>query len=487
MPVNFHRKDYTAMLPKWARLRDCYGGRDKILAAGTKYTPLIAGDTEHNKVYRERGNFYNAVKRTVNGMNGSIFQTAPAANVPSAFADLLTDITLTNIPLETFATEIGREIFLVGRHGVLVDMPKADSRPGADMRPYCVSYAAEDIVNWRVERRGGDEVLTLVVLKEQVEEPDPNDLFKLDCIEQYRVVYLRDNICFQQVWKPKSKGSNEYVLVSEDMIMRRGEPLTSIPFVFFSPLKANAELEEPPLTDLADINLGHWRNSVDHEYGLHLVALPTPYVAGAKGGSDGEVRQIGPSVVWELDVNGSAGMLEFAGTGLGALVIAMAEKKKQMAVQGARLLEDSATVQETAEAVRLRHSGEGASLKTVAQSIEMGLTLLLQWCVWWQGVEKLVSDVKVSVTVNKEFLNIRATAQDIQTALTALQAGEISYATWYDLLTRGRWSREGVTVEDERKEIEKDRKRDPEPTVDPEADPNNNPDVDPGKKKEEEE
>src|SRR5262245_36866018 len=171
--VDYQREDFKDILPKWERVRDCTKGRDALLKAGSKYVPDLPGaDVNGNTAYRARGNYYNAVSRTVQGMNGAIFQEAPEAEVPENSADLLDDLTLTNVSFESFATETGKEIFITGRYGVLVDMPV--KKPGVDtadvdMRRYCVGYRAEDIINWRTERRGGDEILTMVVLKEKVE------------------------------------------------------------------------------------------------------------------------------------------------------------------------------------------------------------------------------------------------------------------------------------------------------------------------------
>lgn len=482
MPVNTPRADYDKMLPKWQRLRDCSDGRDAILKAGNKYVPDLPGqDMNGNKAYRERGNFYNAVSRTVQGMNGAIFQEPPEVEISETFQAMLDDITLTNVPFESFATETGKEIFKTGRYGVLIDMPVApkptpeNPTPVAiadiDMRPYCVGYRAEDIINWRTERRGGDEVLTMVVLEEYVDIPKADDPFTCDVLCQYRVVMLVDNKCVRQLWRQKVGEPKNFEMVDEVTLMRRGEALDYVPFVFMGALNTSPDLELPPLIDLADVNIGHWRNSVDHEYGLHLIALPTPWVAGAKGGDNSGKMKIGPAVVWELDLQGSAGMLEFTGSGLASLVAAMDEKKKQMATLGARLLEDAPTTAETAAAVKLRHGGETASLRTVAQSLEAGFTQILQMCIWWAGTDDKPVDADVNVELNKEYLNIRATPQEIQVALTALQAGEISFDTWYDILQKGGWAREGVTSEDEQKTIAKQKPRAPEPVEDPALSP----------------
>ena len=225
-------------------------------------------------------------------------------------------------------------------------------------------------------------------------------------------------------------------------------------------------MKDPPLLELANLNLAHWRNTCDHEQGLHLVSLPTPFVAGMRGaGEDVETLNIGPSTVWILEKEGKAGMAEFTGAGMKSLETALLAKQHQMATLGAKLLEEQPTVaQETATAVLARHAGEHATLRTMAQSMEQGLGVALQTMAWWAGLDAKPDDVPVKVELNKDFLQVKAQPQEIQTALATLQAGEISYQTFWNLLTEGGWARYGVTAEEEKLEISREPEQLPAPT-----------------------
>ena len=135
-----------------------------------------------------------------------------------------------------------------------------------------------------------------------------------------------------------------------------------------------------------------------------------------------------------------------------------------MATLGAKLLEEQPTVaQETATAVLARHAGEHATLRTMAQAMEQGLTSALQLMAWWQGLETSPQDIPVRVELNKDFLQVKAAPQEIQTALATLQAGEISYKTFWNILTEGGWARYGVTDEEEKKEISREPEQAPPP------------------------
>ena len=467
MPVNTPRDDYTAFKPIWKKMRDTYGGREKVIAAGTAYTPQLPAATPQAQYdYLNRGNFYNAVRRTVSGLTGGIFQKTPRFDVPRALEPWLQDVTLTNIPIEQFALSCSEEVLLMARQGILVEMSDSEL---LEKRPYFVSYTAENIVNWDTTTLDGDEILTLLVVQEQPRVVNEEDRFRYDTLEQYRELRLHldgNQLRYtQQRWR-RSPGGGELELYGPEITpLRRGEPLPFIPFVFLGPAYTTPELKDPPLLDLAELNLAHWRNTCDHEQGLHLVALPTPYVSGMKGsGDDVDALQIGPSTVWILDKDGKAGMVEFSGAGMGALEKALLAKQHQMATLGAKLLEEQPTVaQETATAVLARHAGEHATLRTMAQAMEQGLTSALQLMAWWQGLETSPQDIPVRVELNKDFLQVKAAPQEIQTALATLQAGEISYKTFWNILTEGGWARYGVTDEEEKKEISREPEQAPPP------------------------
>jgi len=464
VPVNTPRTEYDDASKVWRRMRDVNAGRDAVIKGGEIYTPkLPAASPSAQAAYTNRGNFYNALRRTVTGLVGGIFQRAPRFDVPSRVQPWLDDVTLTHVTMTAFSLEATSEVLLMGRLGVLVEL--ALTVTDGEQRPYLVSYTAENVINWRTTNLNGDDVLTLVVLREYPTELDDSDPFKVNSIEQYRVLTLVAGVYTQQLYR-KADHSGDFEPYGEQITpLRRGEPLSFIPFTFLAPSYASVGIKEPPLVDLANISLSEWRNSCDHEQGLHLLALPTPYVSGMKGGSDDSILQIGPSTIWMLSENGSAGMLEYSGAGMKSLETALEAKQHQMATLGAKLLEEQPTLAaETATAVLARHAGEHATLRTVAEAMEENLGRLLRIMGWWSGLEPTPLDVSASVTLNQDFLQVKAQPQEIQTALMTLQAGEISYATFWNLLTEGGWARDNVTAEEERAEINRQPEQLPPPT-----------------------
>lgn len=448
------------MLSRWQRARDCFEGSDAVKAQGVKYLPFLdshkkfnAGGTEKYEEYKMRALFYNATGRTIEGMAGALFQTSPRIEAPSAIEEHMEDVTLTGLSAELFGLTVIKELLLTGRYGALVDMPREDGAALNLARPYWVGYKAEDIISWRTYREAGNEVLSRVVLFELVEEQDPKDPFIVSDFEQYRVLELVEKKCVESIWR-KLPGSDHYEQIDQIIPVRRGEPLPFIPFTFFGPTSPSVGVQKPPIDDLVIVNLSHYRTLADLEHGRHFTAMPTPWVAGAIGLKAGEALSIGSGTAWSLEKDGRAGMLEFSGAGLGHLADAEREKRKMMATLGARLLEDQAGVAETATAVSMRHAGETATLRTIAQSAETGLSQVLRTHAWWLGTEPTPDLLReVHYELNKEFFTIRLDPQELQGLVTALQAETISYATFYAQLQRGEIARPGVSAEEEQAAI----------------------------------
>lgn len=471
--VDTKHRLYTAMLARWERVRDCYEGGDAVKARGPRYLPLLDShrtDTKDGQVryeeYKLRALFYNAMARTVDGLAGAIFQKSPEIKATQEVQDQLKEITSDGMPFELFGLKCAQEVLIAGRYGVLLDMPAKDAdldEPGdtgnEEPTPYWCGYAAEDIVNWTLKGEGGDLYLGRVILREWTEKPDPeNPEFGTILVERYRVLELEDGSGEYTVtlWEKEKPDSKEFTAGAPVKPERLGSPLTFIPFMFLGPTSMSPVPAKPPLVDLADVNLSHYRTSADLEHGRHFTALPTPWVSGLADSGTGQLS-IGSGTAWVLQPNGSAGMLEFSGAGLGALVTADQDKRKAMATLGARLLEDQPVAVETATAFLGRHAGEHATLKTITQALERGLETVLKWHVWWQttGVDRNPVEEDVAIEMNKDFLASRLGPQELQALVAALQAETISYATFYAELKRGGLARPGVEADEELAEIKR--------------------------------
>lgn len=464
MPVNTPHRDYTDMADSWQTCRDALEGSRAIKKAGAKYLPPLEGMVASTtgafgsayESYVMRAMYYPATGRTVAGLAGLVFGKPPTVtNVPVAQQPEFKDVTLNGVSLGAYAVTLCREVLATGRVGTLIDFPDVVT---AGARPYWLCYPAEAIVNWRVERIDGRQVLTLLVLKEAVEVQTADDVFAADTAMQYRVLRLEPTAtghrCVVTVYREDPAHKGTFLAGEARVPLRRGVPLPFLPFVFLGPADTTEAVEHPPLLDLVDVNLSHYRTSADREHGAHWTALPTPYITGHELAA-GDSLSIGSGKAWVLpNPAATAGMVEFSGAGLGALKDLMEEKRQLMATLGARMLETQKNTQEAAETVRLRHAGEASALGMLATALGQAITQAIRWHLFWSGLEAATAD-KAIVTMNPEILD-ELSADDLRALVTTWQAGTISKKTVYYNMQWGEWTRPDVTFEQEEEDIKRE-------------------------------
>ena len=446
MPVNTTHPTYSQFIDQWTDCRDAAEGSRAIKLRGEKHLPKLSAQTpEEYTAYKTRALWFGATGRTVQGLLGSIFRKPMQVEAPDAMTTHLEDVTLTGLSVEAFCKTAVAEILKVGRYGILVDLGK-DAAEGE--RPYWIGYQAHCVTNWRTSQQDCDTVLTQVVLQDEACEPDPTDPFTDIRTPQYRVLKLEDKRYVVELWREDTHNKGKWTLYQTINPTFRGAPLSYIPFCFLGPSAITPDPEKPPLLDLVDVNLSHYRSSADLEHGRHFCGLPTPWVAGFPTET---VLRIGASIAWVAsDPQAKVGMLEFTGQGLGALERALDDKQAVMAILGARMLEAQKKAVESSDTHEIRQAGESSSLQSIAGTVEDGLTRVMTWHAEWMGL----SESTVSLTLNKVFLQSRMAATDLAELMKAWQAGGISYETLYWNLERGELTRPDVTMEEEQRLID---------------------------------
>jgi hypothetical protein len=477
MSVKNTHPDYDRMAPKWKRCRDVMAGQDAMRAATIAssvkrmetqttveaYIPALKDQTPSDYTsYVCRAPFYNASWRTVSGLNGMLFRKSPTVDVQESVRPLLDDVTLCGEPLEMFAKDVGEECLAVGRVGVLVDYPvavqldangrevqmtQADAER-LNLRPTFCTYKAESIINWQERVINNKNVLAQVVLVEQasIREDEFTEkletqyrVLDLDAMNQYRVRIFRIN---------KTTGLDEQIGNDVYPTMNNAR-LDYIPFVFLSSDDVTPEVDEPPLIDLVDMNIAHWRSTADYEHGCHFAGLPTPVVSGYTPLKDGEKLYVGSATAWIFpEKEAKATYLEFTGQGLNALKENITDKEQRMAVLGARMLEALKKGIESAQTASIHRVGEQSMLASTSTSISLGLTRALQWFSDWAG-----ANGDASIDLNKDFFPAPMDAQTLSALVSAWQSGAISDQTLFDNLQQAEIQGADATFEEEQARI----------------------------------
>jgi len=455
MPVDSKSQVYLQRESIWDKIRDIIAGEETIKAAGTDYLPKLSGQTQKEyNAYRDRGTFFNAYDRTVKGLTGAIMRRDPVVEVNSIIENYLSDCTLSGLSFTSVVRTCVTNIIEYGYYGILVDMPEKDGE-----RPYMALYSAFNILNYQITKIGDRNVLTLLVLLEEVTNPDLGDEYETNIVQQIRILSIEDSglvvRLYQRVNTTGVKDEWAQIEVTKDVIDAmpavRGVRLQHIPFTFFGAVNNEPAPPKPPLQDLANLNIKHWQVTADYYHGLHWCALPTPYFFGVTDKKDKKSFTIGPSkALISSNVNAKAGILEFTGQGLTAVEKALDRLEEQMAVMGARLLEHKKKGVESSEALHMRSADESATLITVVGSAENGFVNVLNDMSVWVGKD----GEETKLELNKDFISSRLSPQDVTSLLQAVQAGKISIETFLWNLKQGEILPKDRTVEDEKDMLE---------------------------------
>ena len=441
MAVADRHKEYTEHEFEWARIRDAVAGEDAVKKAETNHLPKPSGQNEYEySQYLMRAMFYGASGRTVQGLLGAIFRKPPMIDLPAAMQEASENITLTGVDLETFAKTVCEEVITMGRYGVLVDRAVDNEFNQAYFRGYTV----EAIINYRTRNVGGVMMLDQVILQEEEEMP-AEDNFGSESRIVYRVLMLDDDglykVCIYTEMQ-SSAGERGFALIEEYEPKNRGERMDYIPFQFISHVGLTPQYQKSPILDLVNVYMSHYRTTADLEQANYLTSQTTPYITNMRADLMDDYR-IGSGSLWLLPEGSQVGMLEYQGAGLTSLETSLSRKEQMMALLGARMLEDSRRIGETAETVRLRGSGESSILASISGTVSAALTQCLIWLAEWENISG-----EPVLQLNRDFLDSRLSAQELTALVSAWQQGAMPLDDLLYNLQRGEMLRPDYTIEE---------------------------------------
>lgn len=455
--IDTRHRDYTRMSPKWKRCRDVMAGQDAVHAAGESYLPkLKEQEMEDYDSYRKRAGFYNATWRTVAGLLGMMFRKPPSADLPGNVGTYATDIDLAGTHIDTFARKVALDVLGVGRVAIMVDAPASEMTGPVSLataermgiRPMLKMYSAETLINWKYARVRNRWVLVRAVLEEVIEEPDGE--FKTEDVTQWRVLDLDDaGLYRQRLFRKVDGGKGGFEQIGDDIYpVMNGRNLDFVPLYVLGVDGLDSTVDEPPLIDLVDLNLSHYRTNADYEHGCHFTGLPTAFIAGYAP-EGGESFCIGSTSAWVFpDPQARASFLEFTGQGLGALKENLDRKEAQMAILGARMVAEEKRVAETATTTAIHRSGENSVLASIALAVSDAMEKALAVFAQWAGTAGTPE-----YQFNREYNPAMLDAAQITALLKAVQMGQISAQSFHELLQRADVLDSAVPFEEEQERI----------------------------------
>jgi hypothetical protein len=317
------------------------------------------------QVRLSRSLLFNTFIKVREGLIGMALKRNPELepDVPTQLKAHVEDIDLAGNHLDVFAKELFRDVINDGHAHVLVDMQKPATRSITSLsptptalddqvsgrRPYWTKYRKDEAINWKSARINGEKVLTQVTLIESATEDDGE--FGEKEVTRYRVLRLI-------VISPKTDdapaiyGPMEWTLYEEiekgkDPVKKDGgsTALSRIPLVtIYSRRKAFME-SDPPLLDLAYLNIGHWQQWSDLNCQLRML-VPILHIKGeilnnpeatAEGAHKPKLK-LGPGTVVQTDKDGDVKYEAADPSATDALRQALTDLEQRMSAVGLSII-----------------------------------------------------------------------------------------------------------------------------------------------------
>ncbi|UVX30712.1 portal protein [Klebsiella phage VLCpiS11a] len=451
MNVKTLHPDYEKYMPKWQKVRHAIAGE---LKEYLRNVGKNEGDPEYGKQrqreYEDGAICYNFTKRTLSGMVGSVMRKDPEQTIPDQLEYLLTNCDGSGVGLWQHAQDTLMEIDSIGRGGLLVDAPETGAATMAEqneglLNPVIVFYTAENIINWRLTRVGSVNRVSLIVLRESYEYNSGQDEFSTSYGEQYRVLDIVEGKYRQRLYQFDQKGVMRGD-VKEIFPNLASVPAGIIPFTFIGATNNDHTPDDPPILPLAELNIGHFRNSADNEESSFVVGQPTLFMSPGENMNLEQFNKANPGGVkmgsrtgHNIGAGGTAQLIQAAENNLAKQN--MLDKEQQAVQIGAQLI--TPTVQITAESARLQRGADTSVMSTIARNVSQAYTDALKWVAGMLNAD--TADIEFKL--NMEFFLKPMTAQDRAAWVSDINAGLLPATAYYEALREAgvtNWTNEQI-------------------------------------------
>ena len=407
--VKIQRKELRDMQTRYQKISDAIEGEEAVKTAGEKYLPIPSSCSKgiydsRYIAYQTRALYYNVCQPTRDALVGQLFLRPPVVVLPDELQPLIDDMNGEGLNLEQLVKKAANHVLPYGRGGFLADMPQTNGQItrsqilSGEIRPIIRFFEPWSIRNWKIERMGTTQKLSMLVLDEMHESTEDRDEFDVEMEIRQRVYRLTPQGCTVTVYDSECVMQENYVIKGAD-----GLPLEEIPFEFIGSENNDADIDDPPFLNLANINLAHFRNSADYEEGCFLCGQPTPVYAGLTADWMENYFSNGIPFGSRASVTlpeGATAMLLQAMPNMVAFE-AMKHKEDQMFSIGAKIINRDQKVEKKKVEVEIEAASQKSVLTTIKDNLELALFACIIRAGSFIGVE--VSEEQHKVQLNENF------------------------------------------------------------------------------------
>lgn len=458
------------MEPLWEQARVLLGGTQEMREAGTTYLPKFEAETSANYTRRKSlatlTNFYVKAR---NNMVGEIFRDEITHNDTTLPDDLLDNLDLRGTDLLGFAESVTECLLAKGQCGLLIDHPiRSEGLTLADeqrlnIRHYWSVIKPENIIDFVVTYQNGAETVThvrwfedhvvstgnefefgverrIIVMDREIEEDGDNGRSILgrprgriysSGVEDRDIRRKNDRENLDNVYSV----GGQFKPISDWITL---EGFDQIPFIPFRVNRIGPWETRPPLADIAEKNIQHWRQSSNYGNALEIGAFPILVRYGVNrmtplSPADSDLPKsqkgesiIGPHIIMDLasHTEAKAEYVEPSGRAYDAL-----ERNLDRIIREAELMAIDLITKgnaKTATEANYDRLQELAPLQRVAMEVERGINRALEMTATARGRNENPGLVEI----NKDFGITTSDAIRVQALRDARAIGDITSETY---------------------------------------------------------
>ena len=406
---------WRRMEPRWQLLEYLAGGTLLMQQAGTRWLPQEPYEADEAYQARLSASVCPPYASRLETLLAGMICRKPVRldDVPDLVTQQLFDVDLQGNDLNVWLNATAATAMRYGHVGVLVDFPRGEETNEVGDRPYWVTYSPRDILGWRTDVRQGTQQLTQLRLMERLTVADPDSEFGEEMVEQVRVL---EPGRFRLYRKQLSKGG-DFVLVDEGTTT-----LDEIPFAVAYANRVGHLESQPPLEEVAWLNLQAYRRGSDLHNQLHIAAVPRHYLYGVPAELD--AITVGPHQAVALPVDARAEFSEPQGTSYQWQFKHLEEIERQINQLGLAAILGQKAAAESGLSKAIERSQGDAALMTVALQLQD----LIDNCLRYHAAFlNLPAESAGSSAINRDFVSTRLDPSQVAQVIAGYNSAQPLY------------------------------------------------------------
>ena len=424
--------DVIAMMSDWGIMAAVTRGTNYIRDLSETYLPQEPREDDDAYTTRvDRSVLSPYTSRLIETAAGAILRKPIHIEGDPYWLELANNIDGLGSSINEYARRALVSSLTYGHSAILVDYPSATAalnlaeERAMGRRPYFVHVDAPQIWGWRKES-GTNRLLQVRIHDYDVR---PLNEFGEEQIEQMRVIY---------------PGRYDLYTLGQEIVEFSETGDYSLPEIPLVPIYSNRRgllVSQPPLLDIANLNITHYQRQADLIHALHIAAMPTLVLEGWDDTTGSATMGVNYAIA--MQPGNKAYYVQADATSFDAQMNELQSLESQMSTLGVTKLFGQKFVAESAEAKRIDQAQSNSVLSIISQELESALNQAFAFAAQYVGLEP------PEITIDRDFDYYRLIGQDVAVLTQLNQLGKISDSTLLEILRRGEILPDNMNIEDE--------------------------------------